>query len=58
MQENGLISALGGSLGLFTGIAVIMLFEVLELAWDLAINVFRYLNPRPTSIPAKLFSTR
>jgi hypothetical protein len=36
---------LGGSLGLFTGIAIIMLFELLELAWDLVFNIWSYLNP-------------
>jgi hypothetical protein len=40
-----LISALGGSLGLFTGIAIIMLFEVLELLWDISVNIWTYKCP-------------
>ena len=50
-QTNGLISALGGSLGLFTGIAIIMIFEILELCWDLFFNIWTYMtagNPRLT----------
>jgi hypothetical protein len=39
-QFNGLIAALGGALGLFTGIAIIMLFEILELAWDVGFNIW------------------
>jgi hypothetical protein len=34
-QVGDLISALGGSLGLFTGMAIIMIFEVFELFCDL-----------------------
>jgi len=38
------VSALGGSLGLFTGIAIIMIFEVLELTWDIIYNIWQYKN--------------
>jgi len=44
-----LISALGGSLGLFTGIAIIMIFEFFELAWDLAFNIWCQFHQRSTS---------
>jgi hypothetical protein len=33
---------LGGSLGLFTGIAIIMIFEVIELLWDILFNVWKH----------------
>ena len=38
------MAALGGALGLFTGIAIRMLFEIMELAGDLVLNVWCYLN--------------
>jgi hypothetical protein len=40
LKTPGLISALGGSLGLFSGIAIIMIFEIFELAWDLFYNIW------------------
>ena len=43
-QTPGLISALGGSLGLFTGIAIIMIFEMLELSWDIFYNIWTYMT--------------
>ncbi len=30
------------SLGLFAGIAIIMIFEILELGWDIFFNVWTY----------------
>jgi hypothetical protein len=41
-----LISNLGGALGLFTGMAIIMIFEGFELTFDLVYNIWKYLNPR------------
>jgi hypothetical protein len=35
---------LGGSLGLFTGIAIIMLFELAELCWDLFFNIWTFMT--------------
>ena len=39
-----LISNIGGSLGLFTGMAIIMIFELLELSWDVVYNIWNHLN--------------
>ena len=35
---------MGGSLGLFTGIALIMIFEMVELAWDIFYNIWAYMT--------------
>lgn len=43
-QGNALVSALGGSLGLFTGIAIIMIFEILELTFDIFYNIWKNSN--------------
>jgi hypothetical protein len=47
-QVNDLISTLGGSLGLFTGMAIIMLVEILELVWDLFYNVWNHVTSAKT----------
>ncbi len=44
LKGNALLSSLGGALSLYLGMAVVLLFEVLELILDLAINTWRYLN--------------
>ena len=40
-QAGSYLSGLGGSISLYLGIAVIMIFELLELAFDLILNSFR-----------------
>ena len=47
-QGGDLISALGGSLGLFTGMAMIMIFEIFELFFDLFLNISDYLTSSKT----------
>ena len=38
-----MVSNLGGALSLYLGIAIIMCFELLELTFDLFINVWNHL---------------
>ena len=33
---------IGGALSLYLGIAIIMAFELVELFWDLIVNIFKY----------------
>ena len=42
-QESSLVSSLGGALSLYLGIAIIMCVELLELIFDLIINVWCHL---------------
>ena len=42
-QESSLVSSLGGALSLYLGIAIIMCVELLELIFDLILNVWRHL---------------
>jgi Amiloride-sensitive sodium channel len=42
LQPTDLVSNLGGSLGIFTGMAIIMIFEILELICDIFFAVWRY----------------
>ena len=44
LQGNALLSSLGGALSLYLGMAVVLLFEVLELLLDLVLNAWRHLN--------------
>jgi hypothetical protein len=44
LQPADLVSNLGGSLGIFTGMAIIMIFEILELICDIFFAVCRYLT--------------
>ena len=43
LQESSLVSSLGGALSLYLGIAIIMCVELLELIFDLIINVWCHL---------------
>jgi len=37
-----LLASLGGALSLYLGVAIIMVFELVELAVDLVLNVWNY----------------
>jgi hypothetical protein len=50
LQLTGLVSNLGGSLGLLTGMAIIMIFEILELICDLFFAVWRYMTAKKRPI--------
>ena len=41
VQLDGFFSGMGGSLSLYLGIAVTMVFEILEVAYDLILKFFR-----------------
>lgn len=43
-KDESLISSLGGALGLYVGIALIMIFELLELLVDIILAIWRYYN--------------
>ncbi|XP_059081142.1 degenerin deg-1-like [Tigriopus californicus] len=43
-SEDGYVAALGGALSVYMGIAVIMIFELLELVIDLVLNVWKFYN--------------
>ena len=40
-QTDSFLAGLGGSLSLYLGIAVTMVFEILEVAYDLVLKFFR-----------------
>jgi len=50
LQTADLVSNLGGSLGLLTGMAIIMIFEILELICDLFFAVWRYMTAKKRPI--------
>ncbi len=39
--DEGFFAGLGGALSLYLGVAIIMIFELLELLFDLFVNVWR-----------------
>ena len=41
-QTDSFLAGFGGSLSLYLGIAVVMIFEILELALDLVLKFFRH----------------
>ncbi len=43
-QVASLFASLGGALSLYLGVAIIMCFELVELLYDVATNVWRHLN--------------
>ncbi len=45
-QTDSSLGALGGALSLFLGVALIMLFEMAELAYDVAANCWRHVKAR------------
>jgi hypothetical protein len=51
------VAALGGALGLFTGIAIIMLFEIMELTWDVGFNVWDRFYKTPFRPRSKVSSS-
>ena len=50
LQKTNLISDQGGQLGLWLGLSLLTMFEMVELLWDLLVSVFRVGNkPAPTN---------
>lgn len=44
-QSQDFISAIGGAISAFTGFAIIMTFELVELMFDFIINTWKHFNP-------------
>lgn len=42
LQTQGLLGNLGGTLGIYMGLALIVLFELIELGFDLAVAAVNY----------------
>ncbi len=56
IEDGSILSAIGGAFSLYLGISIAMVFEILELLFDLAYNCFKRRKTGSASARTRLIS--